>query len=453
MSKKPLAIVILAAGQSTRMKSARSKVLHELAGLPILNWLLRSAEELNPKKIIVVAPPAADEIRKAAAPHTVAVQVTADGTAGAVRAAMPDLAGFTGNVLILVGDAPLLKPETMRELIALKNEAPNAGIAVLGVEMADPTGYGRLILSRVGTLKKIVEERDASEKEKACTLVNTGAFCVDGARLGRWLELIGNKNAKGEYYLTDLPGIAARDGADTYVLAGDDPNAARGCNTRADLAALEREMQKTLREKFMAEGVTLIDPDTVYFHHDTVIGKDVVIEPNVFFGPGVEIADNVQIRAFSHIEGAKVEKAAKIGPFARLRPGTTIGEEVRIGNFVEIKKSEIGARSKINHLAYVGDAIMGDDTNFSAGAITVNYDGFQKHQTIIGKGVMIGSNVNLIAPLNIDDGAYIAAGSTVTDDVPADALSVARGKPEIRKGWAAEFRKRKEAAKKKKKKK
>jgi bifunctional UDP-N-acetylglucosamine pyrophosphorylase/glucosamine-1-phosphate N-acetyltransferase len=451
MSKKSLAIVILAAGQGTRMKSATPKVLHELAGLPMIKWLLRTAEELDPEKIVVVLAPGAAEIAEAIKPHATATQMKADGTAGAVRAAMPSLAGFKGDILILLGDTPLLQAGTLRALIDLKNSTPNTGITVLGAEMANPTGYGRLILSRNGTLKKIVEEKDAAEKEKACTLVNTGAFCVDGAKLGYWLEMIGNKNAKGEFYITDLPAAAARDGMDSYVFAMENPEEAKGCNSRLDLAALEQQVQKIMRKKFMEEGVTLIDPDSVFFRHDTRIGRDVIIEPGVFFGADVEIEEGARIRAFSHIEGAVIGKNAAIGPFARLRPGTEIGDDVRIGNFVEIKKSKIGARSKVSHLAYVGDTLMGDDTNFSAGAITVNYDGFQKHQTVIGRGVMIGSNVNLIAPLTIDDGAYIAAGSTITDDVPADALSVARGKPELRKGWAAEFRKRKEAAKKKKK--
>jgi len=450
MSKKSLAIIILAAGKGTRMKSqrpnGRPKVMHELAGLPMINWLLKSAQSLKPEKIIVVAGPDMPELEKAVKPHITVIQKEQNGTGGAMITALPSLEKFNGDVLILLGDTPLLTTETMQALIDTRAEA---GIAVLGMDLDDPYGYGRLILGEDGRLQKIVEEKDASEEERESTLCNTGAFCVDGAQLSRWLKNISNKNAKNEYYITDLPEIAAKDGALSFVGITTDHEEVQGCNSRVDLAALEQSLQNRLRAAFMEGGVSLQDPDTVYFSHDTKIGQGVTVEPNVFFGPGVEVSDNVTIKAFCHFEGAKIESGATIGPFARLRPGTTIGEDARIGNFVEVKKSNIGQRSKINHLAYVGDTDMGDDTNFSAGAITVNYDGFQKHKTIIGKGVMVGSNVNLVAPVKLDDGAFIAAGSTITEDVPADSLSMERGKAEVRKGWAAKYRKIKQSRKKK----
>ncbi len=422
------------------------KVMHKLAGLPMINWLIKSAEQLSPAQIIVVTGPDMKDLEAAVQPHTTVIQPERNGTAGAVMAALSALEGFDGNVLILLGDAPLLKPDTMTALI---DAAGQSGLSTLGCVMQNPYGYGRLVLDKNGALEKIVEEQDASEAEKTITLVNTGAFCVEGARLSRWLKNINNENAKSEYYLTDLPQVAAKDGVATAVAMTNDPSEVQGCNRRADLSSLEKTLQNRLRFEAQENGATLLDLETVYFHFDTRIGVNVTIEPNVFFGPGVEIGDNVTIKAFCHFEGAKIASGATIGPFARLRPGVELEEDVRIGNFVEVKKSKIGKRSKINHLAYVGDTDMGDDTNFSAGAITVNYDGFQKHQTIIGKGVMVGSNVNLVAPVKIDDGAFIAAGSTITEDVPADSLSVERTKAEVRKGWAATYRKLKQSKKKK----
>ncbi len=444
MSQKPLNIVILAAGKGTRMKSESPKVMHALAGLPMINWLLKTAEQLSPEKIIVVTGPDMPDLEAAVKPHATVIQPERNGTGGAVKAALSELQGFDGDVLILLGDTPLVKLETLVSLIQAKG---NGGLSVLGCVMDNPHGYGRLIAEK-NVLQKIVEDKDASAKEKEVTLVNTGAFCVDGARLAGWVEAIGSNNAQGEYYLTDLPEIAAKDKAQTFTSLTTDEDEVRGCNKQADLAALEKTLQQRLRITVMESGVRLQDPTTVYFHHDTKIGQGTTIEPNVFFGPGVEIADHVTIKAFCHFEATKIDSGATVGPFARLRPGTHIEQDVRIGNFVEIKKSRIGKGSKVNHLAYVGDTDMGEDTNFSAGAITVNYDGFQKHQTTIGKGVMIGSNVNLVAPVQIDDGAFVAAGSTITEDVPADSLSVERTKAEIRTGWAAAYRKLKSGKKK-----
>lgn len=448
MSTKPLAIVILAAGQGTRMNSSRPKVMHELAGRPMINWLLDTCEELEPEKIVVIAGPDMPELEAAVKPHTSVIQQTRDGTGGAVKKAMPLLKDFDGDVLILLGDTPLVRPATLRALINAKGQ--NA-LSILGCVMENPYGYGRLILNDAGELEDIAEEKDASDEQKQVQLVNTGVFCAEGKNLNGWLEQLDNNNAQNEFYITQLPSIIKSEGGQTAVAVINDAQEIRGCNTRTDLAALEQTLQTRLRETAMNAGVSMQDPDTVYLWHDTQIAPDCIIEPNVYFGPNVTLESGVHIKAFSHLEGAHVKANSSVGPFARLRPDTEIGEGSRIGNFVEIKKSVIGERSKIGHLAYVGDTTMGEDVNFSAGAITVNYDGFQKHQTIIGKNVMVGSNVNLVAPVEIDDGAFVAAGSTITEDVPADALSIARDPAEIRKGWAAKYRKIKEAALKKKK--
>lgn len=415
----------------------------------MIGWLLETAESLSPEKIVVVVGPDMPALERACAPHKTVVQEVRNGTGGALKCAMPLLKGFKGDVLVLLGDAPLVTRKTLQALIRARGGDLLTGLSVLGVERADPHGYGRLVIDGRKMLEKIVEEKDANPKEKKITLVNTGAFCLNGERLGGWLEQLDNKNAQGEYYITDLPQIAAQKSYATRVYITSDEAEVQGCNTRAELAMLEATAQQRLRAGAMTAGVTMLDPASVYLSHDTQIGRDSVIEPHVFFGPGVIIDGGVQIKAFSHLEGVRVRRGAVIGPFARLRPETDIGEDVRVGNFVEVKKSKIGKRSKINHLAYVGDCVMGDDVNFSAGAITVNFDGFQKHETRIGKGVMVGSNVNLVAPVTIDDGAFIAAGSTITEDVPADALSIARDAGKIRKGWAAEYRKRKEALAKK----
>lgn len=446
MNDRPLAIVILAAGEGKRMKSALPKVMHPVAGLPMIGWVLKAAEAMQPQTIITVIGPDAEDVRKTVHPYPAVVQETRNGTAGALRCALPLLQGFDGDVLVLLGDVPLITPHTLNALLASRHEDERTGLSVLGMRLDDPAGYGRLILDGRSKLLDIVEERDASAQQKSIHEVNTGAFCIDGTQLERWLGAVDNKNMQGEYYLTDLPAIAAQDGAIARACIAADAGELEGCNTPVELARLEGRAQNMLRMDLQHNGVMMTSPDTVFVQHDTKIAPGVMIEPNVIFGPGVEIESGSIIRGFSYLEGTKIGPGNVIGPYARLRPGSVLGADVRIGNFVEIKKSTLGARSKINHLAYVGDCIMAEDVNFSAGAITVNYDGFQKHETIIGKGVMVGSNVNLVAPLTIDDGAFIAAGSTITEDVPADALSIGRGGPaEIRKGWAAEYRKRKKA--------
>ncbi len=441
-NKNPLAIVILAAGKGTRMKSDKPKVMHELLGLPMINWLLNSAKKLNPQRIVTVVGGGMDDLCSAVSPHETVTQIKQDGTGSALKSAMGVLQDFKGDILVLLGDTPLISVETMQGLINARHEN-GAGLSVLGMRIDNPAGYGRLLMNNDGSLKDIREEKDASAKERQVNIVNTGAFCLDAMRVNDWLEKLENNNASGEYYITDLPQIAAREGVKTSIAISNNPREVQGCNTHLNLSEMEQYAQTKLREKFILSGVIMQDPSSVYLHHDTKIACDAVIEPNVYFGAGVEVGANVHIKAFCHFEGAKIGDNTVIGPFARLRPDTQIGQDVRIGNFVEIKKSQIGDRSKISHLGYVGDCTMGQGVNFSCGAITVNYDGFDKHQTIIGDGVMIGSNVNLIAPITLGKGAFIAGGSTLTTDVPAGALSVERGKAKLLEGWATNYRKRK----------
>lgn len=436
MSKTPLAVVILAAGKGTRMKSDKPKVMHEVMGLPMVNWVIGTAEQLGAEKIITVIGPDMPDLAQAAGSHDIIVQRDRTGTGSALKTAMPLLEGFKGNVLVLLGDTPLISCETLKGLIEAADD-----ISVLGVQLENPSGYGRLLMDSNGNLTAIREEKDASEEEKKVNIVNTGAFCLNAANLEGWLAQLSNDNAQGEYYITDLPEIAAKEKVKTAVHVTHNTDEVQGCNTRIDLAKLEATAQQNRREEFLLQGVRIQDPSTVYFHHDTQIAADVMIEPSVFFGAGVKIEQGVHIKAFCHIEGAHVGAGTTLGPFARLRPGANIGEQTRIGNFVEIKKSKIGNRSKVSHFGYIGDATVGEDVNFGCGAITVNYDGQNKFETIIEDNVMIGSNANLVAPVTVKAGAFIAAGSTITTDVPADALALERTEMEIREGWASQRRK------------
>ncbi|MCF8495094.1 MAG: bifunctional UDP-N-acetylglucosamine diphosphorylase/glucosamine-1-phosphate N-acetyltransferase GlmU [Alphaproteobacteria bacterium] len=440
MSEKSLRIVILAAGRGSRMKSGLPKVLHPLAGLPMIGWLLKTAESLDPEKIIIVVSPDMPDLEKAVTPHEIAIQPVANGTGGALKAALPALEGFGGDVLVLLGDTPLISPDTLRGLI--KARKGGSALSLLGCVVEDSAGYGRVLLNADGTLRTIVEEKDATAEERAVKLVNTGAFCLDGARLAGWAGRLDDGNAQKEFYITQIPAAAAEGGA-VVVTVTEDVTEVRGCNAREDLAALEKTVQNRLRRQALRDGVTMMDPESVYFNHDTFIAPDVLIEPQVFFGPGVRVERGAVIRAFSYLEGVVIGEGASVGPFARLRPGSEIGEGARIGNFVEIKNSSIGAGSKVGHLAYVGDCAMGAEVNFSAGAITVNYDGVDKHRTVIGEGAMIGSNVNLVAPVEIGKNAYIAAGSTITRNIPADALAIARERETIREGGGTGGRKTK----------
>ncbi len=435
MSDKKLACIILAAGKGTRMKSRKPKVLHKIAGLSMVSHVIKTVESLSPEKIITIIGPDMETVASEISPHETAVQQEQKGTADAVKTALPALNGFKGNILVLYGDVPLIGHDTLRTLLNHHNSNKDFGATILAMAPPDPTGYGRIIQNRDGTLAKIVEEADANEQEKQIRLSNSGIMVIDGECLSHWLSQIDNNNAQGEYYLVDLVEIIQKNGKSCGVIRGHFEEL-EGVNSRAQLAGLELTMQMILRMKALENGVTMIDPQTVYFSWDTKIGQDVLIEPGVFFGPGVEIADNAHIRAHSHIEGAKVKEGAIIGPFARLRPGADIGENANIGNFVEIKNAVLGKGVKAKHLAYIADTEIGAGTNYACGSITANYDGRKKHKTQIGQNVMIGSNCVLVAPVEIGDNAYIAAGSTITENVPNDALAIARPKgATIIKDW------------------
>lgn len=445
MSENKICAVVLAAGQGTRMKSDLPKVLHKIAGRPMICHLLATVDALNAEKAVVVVGPGMDLVAGAVAPHSVAVQHKQQGTGDAVKAAREELQGFKGSVLVLYGDTPLVKKETLEEMIRLRENG--AAVVVLGFEPADPGRYGRLIV-KDGVLEKIVEFKDASEQEKAVRLCNSGVMCLDGEKLFGWLDRLKNNNAAGEYYLTDVVALARADGCSAVVVTGTEEEMA-GANSRADLAMIEGIVQKRLREKFLAQGVTMTDPDTVYFSYDTVLGKDITIEPSVIFEPGCVVEDNVEIKGFCHFEGTHIRSGAKVGPFARLRPGADIGNGCHIGDFVEIKNAVIENGAKVNHLSYIGDARIGEKTNIGAGTITCNYDGYFKSRTEIGAGAFIGSDTVIVAPCTIGDGAMTAAGSVITKDVEPNAMAVSRGKQTALAGWAEKFREQKKALKEK----
>ncbi len=443
MNKTPSLALVLAAGQGTRMKSALPKVLHEIAGRAMLVHVMETARASGLSKTALVIAPGMSAVEERARSLESEVQIFVQeeqlGTAHAVLAARDALEAFSGDVVILYGDTPLLRPETLRQILdALKS---GADLAVLGFEAQDPTGYGRLITGKSGALIAVREEKDANEEERAVTLCNSGVFAFSGENLLSLLDRIGNDNAKGEYYLTDAVELANGDGLVTAVVICAEQEV-MGVNSKVQLAAAEAGLQARLRVQAMEEGATLIAPETVFLSKDTKLGRDVVVEQNVVFGPGVTVEEGARIKAFSHLEGAHVGKGAVVGPFARLRPGTQLGVEVRVGNFVEVKNATMEEGSKANHLAYVGDARIGAKANIGAGAITCNYDGFTKHHTNIGKGVFVGSNSALVAPVKIGDGAFIGSGSVISKDVPADALVVTRGPLDQREGWAARVRAR-----------
>lgn len=445
MSENKICAVVLAAGQGTRMKSELPKVLHKIAGRPMVCHLLATVDALNAEKAVVVVGPGMDLVAGAVAPHSVAVQHKQQGTGDAVKAAREELQGFKGSVLVLYGDTPLVKKETLEEMIRLCENG--AAVVVLGFEPADPGRYGRLIV-KDGVLEKIVEFKDASEQEKAVRLCNSGVMCLDGEKLFGWLGRLKNNNAAGEYYLTDVVALARADGCSAVVVTGTEEEMA-GANSRADLAMIESIVQKRLREKFLAQGVTMTDPDTVYFSYDTVLGKDITIEPSVIFEPGCVVEDNVEIKGFCHFEGTHIRSGAKVGPFARLRPGADVGCGCHIGDFVEIKNAVIENGAKVNHLSYIGDARIGEKTNIGAGTITCNYDGYFKSRTEIGAGAFIGSDTVIVAPCTIGDGAMTAAGSVITKNVEPNAMAVSRGKQTALAGWAEKFREQKKALKEK----
>lgn len=441
MPSTPIAAVVLAAGMGTRMKSDLHKVLHPLAGRPMLFHLLDSVAALDPERQVVVAGARREQVESALAGLDVKL-VTQEpqlGTGHAVLQAKGVLAGFDGDVLILYGDVPLVTTATMRRMLDRLHEADSPAAVVLGFRPADPLAYGRVIAGPDGIIEKMVEYKDATDAERAVDLCNSGLMAVRSADLFGLLARVGNSNAAGEYYLPDIVMLAAADGRRSAVVETDEDEVA-GVNSRYELALVEAEWQRRRRLAAMTDGVTLIAPETVWFSHDTAIGRDVVVEPNVVFGPGVQVEDSVVIHAFSHLEGATVKSGAKVGPYARLRPGAVIGEKARVGNFVEVKAATLGTGAKANHLSYIGDASVGANANIGAGTITCNYDGFLKYRTEIGAGAFIGSNSALVAPVKIGDGAVVGAGSAVTMDVEADALAVARGRQANMPGWAAKFR-------------
>jgi len=435
-----VAAIVLAAGKGTRMQSHLPKVLHRIGGRSLLGHVLAHLQPLDCARIVIVTAPDMAEVAAEAAPHAIAWQAQQLGTGHAVRMAESVLGqGPARDVLVVYGDTPFVSSATLRQLIEKRRGPDNPAVAVLGMRPADPAGYGRLVLGADGGLVRIVEHKDATAEERAIGLCNSGVMAIDGALVWKLLAGIGNDNAKGEFYLTDI--VDAARGMGRAVAFTEAPAAELiGINTRAELAAAESVFQSKMRAAAMAGGATLIDPSSVYFSADTALGRDVVIGPHVWFGPGVVVADGVVIRAFSHLEGAHIAKDAVVGPFARLRPGARIGEGAHVGNFVEIKNASLGGGAKANHLAYLGDADIGAKANIGAGTITCNYDGFEKARTIIGAGAFIGSNSALVAPLEIGAGAIVGAGSVLTANVAADSLAIARV-PQVEKpGWAARFR-------------
>ena len=446
MTKEKTAAIVLAAGLGTRMESRLPKVLHPLAGRPMVGHLMETLAGVDLERIVVVVGDDMEAVVDAVAPHPTVVQKDRLGTGHAVRTACEALDGFDGTVVVLYADAPLISRQTLIRTLEARRAAPAPAVVVLGFRPSDPGPYGRLIVRSDGTLQAIVEAGDATPGQAAIDLCNAGVMAIDAGPLPGLLERIGTENAKGEYYLTDIVAIARSDGLTCAVVEGDEAELI-GVNCRADLARAEAVVQQRLRAAAMAGGATLADPETVYFSHDTRLGRDVTVGPHVVFGPGVAVGDDVEILAFCHIEGARVAAGARIGPFARLRPGADIAAEAHIGNFVEIKNSAVETGAKINHLAYVGDSRVGAKANVGAGTITCNYDGFAKHHTDIGAGAFIGSNTALVAPVTVGDGAIVGAGSVITGDVAADALALTRADQEEREGWAKRFRDRRSGRK------
>jgi len=419
--------VILAAGFGTRMKSALPKTLHKIAGRSMLRHLLASVEQVFDRVVVVIGPEM-DAVRQEAAPHVCVVQQDRRGTAHAALMAAPEFGD--GKVAVLYADNPLIEPETLRRL--LDHDAP---LALLAFRPEDPARYGR-VFTRDGSVQRIVEWADASETERAERLCNAGVLCAASADMERWLRDVRADNAKGEYYLTDVVALARAEDARVAAIEAPAEELA-GINSRSELATAEAVVQMRLRTAAMEAGVTMIDPGSVFLCADTELASDVTIEPNVMFGPGVKVASGAVIRAFTHLEGCVVGADCIVGPHARLRPGTELGEAVHVGNFVEVKATKLGPHAKANHLSYLGDAEVGADSNIGAGTITCNYDGAAKHRTIIGARAFIGSDSSLVAPVRIGDGAFVATGSVITEDVPPDALAIARQRQVNKPGRAA----------------
>jgi bifunctional UDP-N-acetylglucosamine pyrophosphorylase/glucosamine-1-phosphate N-acetyltransferase len=448
MSAPTCLTIVLAAGEGTRMRSSRPKVLHAVAGRSLLGHVLTAVRAAGSTTIAVVLGPEHDDVsadvRQYAPEAQIFVQAQRRGTAHAVLAAKAALQKGADQIVVAFGDTPLIQPETLQRLRA--SLADGAAVAVLGFRPADSTGYGRLV-TRGDELLAIVEDADATAAERGIALCNGGLMALDGKAALAILERIGNANRKNEYYLTEAVAVARAMKHKAIALEVTEDEVS-GINTKAQLAATEATMQWQLRQSALDAGVTLVAPDTVHLSADTKLGRDVTVEPYVVFGPGVVVDDGATIRSFSHLQGAHVGKGAIVGPYARLRPGATLEEGVHIGNFVEVKEALIEAGAKANHLTYIGDARVGAGANVGAGTITCNYDGEAKHRTDIGKGAFIGSNSSLVAPVKIGDGAYVGSGSVITGDVPADALALGRGRQTIKEGWAKRLRSLKSVVKK-----
>lgn len=435
------AVIILAAGQGTRMKSDLPKVLHRLAGRSMIGHVAAACASLSPQRIVVVTAPGQDRVAAELPGAAPALQERALGTGHATSSGLAPLSdlGDDTAVLIVYGDTPLLEAPTLHALHAALGA--QGQLVFLGFEPGDPAHYGRMVLSDAGNLERIVEAKDATQAELALTLCYGGLVAARLGLLRRLLPRIDNRNAKAEYYLTDLVALARAEGIRVGISRAPAEDL-MPVNSRAELAAAEAAMQRRLRARALSDGVTMSDPETVYFSFDTRLGRDVEIGPNVVFGTGVDIGERVQIRAFCHIEGARIAKGAVIGPFARLRPGAELAEDVHIGNFVEVKNSHLGRGSKANHLAYLGDARIGSGVNIGAGVVTCNYDGFNKHETRIGDRSFVGTNASLVAPVAIAEDAYIGSGSVITKDVGGGALALSRAEQTEIPGWVGRFRAR-----------
>lgn len=430
----PVALLILAAGQGTRMNSDLPKVLHKVAGAPLLVHAMRAGAALDPERTVVVAGHGADLVAKAAKDwdETVEVVLQAEqkGTGHAVAQALPALSGFEGKAIVLYGDTPFIRPDTLEAMVANP-----ADVVILGFTSRPDTRYGRLVVREGDMLERIVEFKDASEAERAITLMNSGVLCADAAVLGALVAGLTNDNAAGEYYLTDVVGAAVTRGLTARVVTCPEAETL-GVNSRADLAAAEAAFQAAARAECLANGVTMTAPETVFFGFDTVVGRDSIIGPNVIFGPGVTVESEAEIKGFCHLEGCHISRGASVGPFARLRPGAELAEDVHVGNFVEIKNAILDEGVKVGHLTYLGDAHVGEHTNIGAGTVTCNYDGVMKHRTEIGARAFIGSDTMLVAPVRVGAGAMTASGSVITEDVPDEALALSRAPQVIKPGLA-----------------
>jgi bifunctional UDP-N-acetylglucosamine pyrophosphorylase/glucosamine-1-phosphate N-acetyltransferase len=448
-SSRSCLAIVLAAGEGTRMKSGKPKVLHRVANRSMVGHVLATLTKAGATSVAVVIGPdhedVANEVQKSFSEARIFVQQDRLGTAHAVLSAREALSQGADDMIIAFGDTPLVLAETFAQLRAPL--AQGADLVAMGFEAKDPTGYGRFITSG-DELLAIREHKDASAAEREINLCNGGLMAIRGDLALTLLDRVRSDNAKGEYYLTDIVEIARGLGYRTAVAIVPEEEV-HGVNDRAQLAAAERMIQDRLRQEAMASGVTLIAPETVFFSHDTLLGQDVVVEPHVVFGPGVVVEPGTVIHSFSHLEGARIAPGAGVGPFARLRPGASIGPKAKVGNFVEIKNTEVGAGAKVSHLSYLGDASIGAEANIGAGTITCNYDGFGKYRTEIGEGAFIGSNSSLVAPITIGKGAFVGSGSVITDNIPDNALGLGRGRQIVKEGWATEFREKAQAARKK----